>query len=72
MYIGIICFPKFHFLKVTFHDAAVHHPLHVANHHGHTMADLTAEAAVFACEANEDELSPSRSAIHQLLNIFLN
>ena len=57
--------------KVTFHDASVHHPLHIANHHGHTMADLTREAVVLACEASEDEMAPSRDTIQFCLEWFL-
>ena len=49
---------------MTFHDASVHHPLHIANHHGHTMADLSAEAVVLACEASEDEMAPSRVVVN--------
>ena len=51
-------------IEVTFHDASVHHPLHIANHHGHTMADLSAEAIVLACEASEDEMAPSRLVVN--------
>ena len=51
-------------VEVTFHDASVHHPLHIANHHGHTMADLTREAVVLACEASEDEMAPSRIVVN--------
>ena len=49
---------------MTFHDASVHHPLHIANHHGHTMADLSREAVVLACEASEDEMAPSRIVVN--------
>ena len=51
-------------VEVTFHDASVHHPLHIANHHGHTMADLTREAVILACEASEDEMAPSRIVVN--------
>ena len=51
-------------VEVTFHDASVHHPLHMANHHGHTMADLSREAVVLACEASEDEMAPSRIVVN--------
>ncbi len=58
-------------IEVEFHDSSVHHPLHISNVHGHTMADLSAETLVLACEAGGDEdddnaLNPSRLVVHCL------
>ncbi len=47
-------------IDVAFHDSSVHHPLHMANHHGHVLADLTSELLALACEAREEDLTPSR------------
>ena len=59
-------------IEVDFHDASVHHPIHISNAHGHTMADLSTEVLVLACEANEDEMAPSRIAVHHLLSADTN
>ncbi len=42
-------------IEVEFHDAAVHHPIHLGNSQGFTMADLSKEAVVLASEADEAE-----------------
>lgn len=47
-------------IEVEFHDSSVHHPLHISNSLGHTMADLSEEALVLACEANEEDVTPSK------------
>ncbi|XP_059096826.1 WD repeat and HMG-box DNA-binding protein 1-like [Tigriopus californicus] len=47
-------------IEVDFHDTSVHHSFHISNAHNHTMADLSTEILVLACEASEDDLTPSR------------
>jgi chromosome transmission fidelity protein 4 len=51
-------------VEVEFHDSAVHHPMHLGNAAGHTMADLSSTCLALACEAIEDELKPSRLVVH--------
>lgn len=41
-------------IDIEFHDSATHHAMHISNALGHTMADLSAEAALLATEADED------------------
>ena len=41
-------------INVEFHDTATHHALHVPNTLGHSMADLSTEAVLLACEPDED------------------
>ena len=41
-------------IDVEFHDTSIHHALHFDNQLGHTMADLTQEAVVMACESMDD------------------
>lgn len=47
-------------IEVDFHDTSVHHSFHISNAHNHTMADLSQEILVLACEASEEDLTPSR------------
>ncbi len=54
-------------IDVEFHNTATHHPLHVTNTLGHTMAALSEEAVLLACESDSDEDQP-RSV---KLNVFL-
>lgn len=42
-------------IDVEFHDTSVHHTLHLNNTAGHTMATLSTEALVLACEAQDDQ-----------------
>ncbi|XP_064097260.1 WD repeat and HMG-box DNA-binding protein 1-like [Macrobrachium nipponense] len=44
-------------IDVEFHDTSVHHALHLNNNAGHTMAALSNEALVLACEAQDDQPS---------------
>ncbi len=41
-------------INIEFHDSATHHAMHVTNTHNHTMAALSTEAALLACESDED------------------
>lgn len=41
-------------INIEFHDTATHHALHITNTAGHTMADLSTEAAALACESDDD------------------
>ena len=43
-------------IDVKFHDTAVHHPIHLGNSAGYTMADLSEEALVLASEASGDDI----------------
>ncbi len=45
-------------IDIEFHDTSTHHAMHVSNTMNHTMGDLSAEAAVLACESDDD--SPSK------------
>ena len=53
-------------IDVEFHDASVHHPIHLGNPNGYTMADLSTEAVVLASEADEAEGAsvPSKLTCH--------
>ncbi len=51
-------------IEVEFHDTSVHHPLHISNALGHTMADISSTNLALACEADEETLAPSRIAVH--------
>lgn len=53
-------------IDVEFHDASVHHPIHLGNSHGYTMADLSTEAVLMASEADEAEGAtvPSKLTCH--------
>lgn len=42
-------------IDIEFHDVSTHHPIHIGNSHGYTMADLSNEAVVLASEADEAE-----------------
>ncbi|XP_060117825.1 WD repeat and HMG-box DNA-binding protein 1 [Heteronotia binoei] len=50
-------------IEVEFHDAAVHHAMHLPNSLSHTMADLSIEAVLLACESTE-ELASKLHCIH--------
>ena len=41
-------------IDVEFHDVAIHHPIHLGNSYGYTMADLSPEAIVLATEGEDD------------------
>lgn len=45
-------------IDVEFHDTATHHALHFPNSMNHTVADVSEEAVVFACPADDDDDSP--------------
>ena len=47
-------------INVEFHDSSTHHALHVTNTMGHSMADLSTEAVLLACHADEDEEDTAR------------
>ncbi|XP_017692300.1 PREDICTED: WD repeat and HMG-box DNA-binding protein 1 isoform X1 [Lepidothrix coronata] len=50
-------------IDVEFHDTSVHHATHLPNSLNHTMADLSAEAILLACEGTE-ELASKLHCIH--------
>lgn len=41
-------------IDVEFHDTAIHHAMHLTNSLGHTMADLSQEAVLLACEGTDE------------------
>ncbi|XP_035688519.1 WD repeat and HMG-box DNA-binding protein 1-like [Branchiostoma floridae] len=45
-------------IDIEFHDTSVHHSMHVTNHLNHTLAALSDQAALLACESTDD--SPSK------------
>ncbi|XP_068005152.1 WD repeat and HMG-box DNA-binding protein 1 [Melanerpes formicivorus] len=50
-------------IDVEFHDTSIHHATHLPNSLNHTMADLSAEAILLACESTED-LASKLHCIH--------
>uniref|UniRef100_A0A8C5Q304 WD repeat and HMG-box DNA-binding protein 1 n=1 Tax=Leptobrachium leishanense TaxID=445787 RepID=A0A8C5Q304_9ANUR len=52
-----------HAIDVEFHDTSVHHALHLTNTLNHTIADLSLEAVVLACEGTE-ELASKLQCLH--------
>lgn len=44
-------------IDVEFHDASIHHPIHLGNNHGYVMADLSTEAVVLASDGDESKLT---------------
>ncbi|KAJ7420248.1 WD repeat and HMG-box DNA-binding protein 1 [Willisornis vidua] len=50
-------------IDVEFHDTSVHHATHLPNSLNHTMADLSTEAILLACESTE-ELASKLHCIH--------
>ncbi|XP_043118097.1 WD repeat and HMG-box DNA-binding protein 1 isoform X2 [Puntigrus tetrazona] len=50
-------------IDVEFHDTAVHHAMHLTNTLGHTMADVSQEAVLLACEGT-DELASKVQCLH--------
>uniref|UniRef100_A0A8C1ZKF2 WD repeat and HMG-box DNA-binding protein 1 n=1 Tax=Cyprinus carpio TaxID=7962 RepID=A0A8C1ZKF2_CYPCA len=50
-------------IDVEFHDTAIHHAMHLTNTLGHTMADLSQEAVLLACEGTE-ELASKIQCLH--------
>ncbi|KFV74787.1 WD repeat and HMG-box DNA-binding protein 1 [Dryobates pubescens] len=50
-------------IDVEFHDTSIHHATHLPNSLNHTMADLSAEAILLACESTE-ELASKLHCIH--------
>lgn len=41
-------------IDIEFHDTSVHHATHLPNSLSHTMADLSTEAILLACESTEE------------------
>lgn len=41
-------------IDVEFHDSAVHHAMHLTNTLEHSMADLSHEAVLLACEGTDE------------------
>ncbi|XP_042306910.1 LOW QUALITY PROTEIN: WD repeat and HMG-box DNA-binding protein 1 [Sceloporus undulatus] len=50
-------------IDIEFHDTAIHHAMHLPNSLNHTMADLSNEAILLACESTE-ELASKFHCIH--------
>ncbi|XP_064177418.1 WD repeat and HMG-box DNA-binding protein 1 isoform X1 [Anguilla rostrata] len=50
-------------IDVEFHDSSVHHAMHLTNSLGHTLADLSQEAVLLACEGT-DELASKLQCLH--------
>ncbi|XP_039177138.1 WD repeat and HMG-box DNA-binding protein 1 [Crotalus tigris] len=50
-------------IDVEFHDTAIHHAMHLPNNLNHTMADLSSEAILLACDSTE-ELASKLHCIH--------
>jgi WD40 repeat protein len=54
-------------IEIEFHNASYHHTIHVKNHLGHTMADMSKEVVVLACpgqqKSNENDDNELESAI---------
>ncbi|KFQ02998.1 WD repeat and HMG-box DNA-binding protein 1, partial [Leptosomus discolor] len=50
-------------IDIEFHDTSVHHATHLPNSLNHTMADLSTEAILLACESTE-ELASKLHCIH--------
>ncbi|KAM6459426.1 WD repeat and HMG-box DNA-binding protein 1 isoform 1-T2 [Liasis olivaceus] len=50
-------------IDVEFHDTAIHHAMHLPNNLNHTMADLSSEAILLACDGTE-ELASKLHCIH--------
>ncbi|KAL8168703.1 UNVERIFIED_CONTAM: WD repeat and HMG-box DNA binding-domain containing protein 1 [Gekko kuhli] len=44
-------------IEVEFHDTSIHHAMHLPNSLNHTMADLSGEAVLLACESTEELVS---------------
>ena len=42
-------------IDIEFHDTAVHHPIHLSNVRGYTMAALTDKCLALACDADDSE-----------------
>nr|XP_033807240.1 WD repeat and HMG-box DNA-binding protein 1 [Geotrypetes seraphini] len=50
-------------VDVEFHDTSVHHAMHLTNTLNHTIADLSQEAVLLACEST-DELTSKLQCLH--------
>ncbi|KFQ43749.1 PREDICTED: WD repeat and HMG-box DNA-binding protein 1 [Nestor notabilis] len=50
-------------IDIEFHDTSIHHATHLPNSLNHTMADLSTEAILLACESTE-ELASKLHCIH--------
>ncbi|EMP33093.1 WD repeat and HMG-box DNA-binding protein 1 [Chelonia mydas] len=50
-------------IDVEFHDTSIHHATHLPNSLNHTMADLSSEAILLACESTE-ELASKLHCVH--------
>ena len=48
-------------IDVEFHDTAVHHPIHLSNLRGYTMAALTDKCLVLASDADEENADDENS-----------
>lgn len=51
-------------IDIEFHDTAIHHSMHLNNHVGYTMADLSKEAVVLASPINEDSNQSKMTCMH--------
>ncbi|NXO48658.1 WDHD1 protein, partial [Aramus guarauna] len=50
-------------IDIEFHDTSIHHATHLPNSLNHTMADLSTEAILLACESTE-ELASKLHCVH--------
>ncbi|KFR14644.1 WD repeat and HMG-box DNA-binding protein 1 [Opisthocomus hoazin] len=50
-------------IDIEFHDTSIHHATHLPNSLNHTMADLSTEAVLLACESTE-ELASKLHCVH--------
>eukprot|EP00794_Sanderia_malayensis_P017651 gene17651-19406_t len=50
-------------IDIEFHDAGLHHPLHLSNTMNHTMAALSSTAVVLACQS-QDEVPSKLVCLH--------
>ncbi|KAM8921256.1 WD repeat and HMG-box DNA-binding protein 1 [Pelodytes ibericus] len=50
-------------IDVEFHDTSIHHALHLTNTLNHTIADLSQEAVLLACEST-DEIASKLQCLH--------
>lgn len=57
-------------IDVEFHDTAIHHAMHLTNTLGHTMADLSQEAVLLACEGT-DELARCNKILLILIDVLI-
>uniref|UniRef100_A0A8C4SQK5 WD repeat and HMG-box DNA-binding protein 1 n=1 Tax=Erpetoichthys calabaricus TaxID=27687 RepID=A0A8C4SQK5_ERPCA len=50
-------------IDIEFHDTSVHHSMHLTNNLSHTLADMSQEAVLLACEST-DELASKLHCLH--------